>query len=149
MVDRRGREIRLPDSKNDQPRTLPLMGDLAAIVERRWADRVVGDRLIPWVFHHPNGRPVAPTTLRKWWRAAREGAGHPTLLFHDLRRSAVRNLIRAGVTEPVAMSISGHRSPSVFRRYNITTVDDQRRALAATQAYVAAKQKPLSRREQR
>jgi hypothetical protein len=50
-------------------------------------------------------------------------------------------MIRAGVTEPVAMSISGHRSAAIFRRYNITSGDDQRRALSSTQAYVAARRR--------
>ena len=45
-------------------------------------------------------------------------------------------MIRAGVSEPVAMSISGHRSVGIFRRYNITTTADQRRALVQTQEYV-------------
>ncbi len=138
VVDRRAQEIRLPDTKNGQPRILALTGELGRVIERRWARRIVGSRMVPWVFHHRGGQPVAPTTLRGWWRNAAAVAGHPGLIFHDLRRSGVRNMIRAGVTEPVAMSISGHRSAAIFRRYNITSVDDQRRALAATQAYVAA-----------
>jgi hypothetical protein len=44
-----------------------------------------------------------------------------------------------GLSEPVAMSISGHRSVGVFRRYNITTIADQRRALLQTQEYVDAR----------
>lgn len=73
----------------------------------------------------------------------RDGRGRPPgfdgTIVHDLRRSVIRNMIRAGVSEPVAMSISGHQSAAIFRRYNITSVDDQRRALAATQAYAAAR----------
>jgi integrase len=138
-VDRRSHEIRLADTKNDRPRLLPLAGELTKLVERRWRRRVVGDRIARWVFHHRGGRSVSPTVLRKWWRAATAAAGHPGLIFHDLRRSAVRNMIRARVSEPVAMSISGHQSAAIFRRYNITSVDDQRRALAATQAYAAGR----------
>ncbi len=136
IVDRRAGEVRLADSKNDEPRSLPLEGELARIIDRRWAARVVGRRIVPRVFHHRGGRAVAETTLRGWWRDAAIGAGYPGLVFHDLRRSGIRNMIRAGVSEPVAMSISGHRSVGIFRRYNITTTADQRRALVQTQEYV-------------
>jgi integrase len=68
----------------------------------------------------------------------------PGLLFHDLRRSAVREMDRAGVRQTVAMKITGHKTSSMWRRYRITSVEEVRDALALTQTAIRAQQDQAS-----
>jgi integrase len=82
-------------------------------------------RVIPHVFHRSGRRIV---TMAKSWRTACTRAGVPGRLLHDLRRSAVRNLERAGVPRSVAMRMVGHKTESVYRRYAIVSEADLREA---------------------
>jgi integrase len=68
--------------------------------------------------------------FRGAWKEACKTAGVPDLKLHDLRRTAVRNIRRAGVPQVVRMRITGHRTDSMERRYNIVDVDDIRSAKA-------------------
>ena len=137
-VDRVGGRITLrrEHSKNGEPGVLPLVGELAVLVERRWRAREYqavggGSALSPYVFHR-DGRPVGD--FRKAWATACQAAGVSGTLFHDLRRSDVRNMDRAGVSQTVAMALNGHKTASVYRRYRIVAESDLRDALARTQA---------------
>jgi len=120
------------DAKTGRGRVLVLVGPLRAIVERRVAARRLDCELI----FHRDGRAVVE--FRKAWSTALKRAGLRGVLFHDLRRSAIRNMIRAGVTQTVAMKISGHTTDAVFRRYDITSETDIRDAITRTSKYVSA-----------
>ena len=85
-------------------------------------DRLKSEGVIcPFVFHR-DGRPIK--NLRWAWRTACEAAGVPGMLIHDFRRTAVRNLVRAGVPDTVSMRLTGHKTRSIFSRYDITSEAD-------------------------
>jgi integrase len=114
-VDLAGGVVRLSPSrsKTKAGRILPISKPLAAVLERRTKRRQKADVL---VFKRDG------VTVRQWkvaWGTACRRAEVPGRLFHDCRRTAARNLIRAGVPERVAMLLTGHKTRSVFDRYNI------------------------------
>jgi integrase len=132
--------LRHESSKTREGRVLALGGELwNAIVKQRAAreyenpDKTIG--VSSYVFHH-KGEPIGD--IRKSWDAACGKANVGGKLFHDLRRTAVRNMVRAGVTERVAMAISGHKTRATFDRYNIVDEADLRKAMERTQAYLSA-----------
>jgi integrase len=137
-LDHRRVTLRAEHSKNGETRVLVLTGALLALMERRWAARSyetqTGTALSTFVFHRRGQRLV---DIRTPWATACAKAGVPGLLLHDLRRSAVRNMMKSGqVDQAVAMKISGHKTDSVFRRYRIVDEDDIEQALVATEASV-------------
>jgi len=72
--------------------------------------------------------------MRKTWDPLVKAAGLPGLLLHDFRRSAVRNMVRRGIPQKTARTISGHKSDSIFSRYNIVSEDDIRDAAKKIEA---------------
>ena len=104
-------------TKNRKGLVLPLVGRLREIVEERRALALHDGRLVPQVFHI-DGRPFAAGTGRRPWGRATTAVGLPGLRFHDLRHSALTNLVEAGASQEEAMAVSGHADPAVFQRYS-------------------------------
>lgn len=110
------------NTKNKKPTIFPLapFPELGATLETRWNAR---KDLIPYVFHI-EGRRVRRETCQKWWEKTRERAGLPGLIIHDLRRTAVRDLLRQGWAKSDIKNMCGIKTDSIFDRYNITTEED-------------------------
>jgi integrase len=130
QVNPSARSIRLEPgtTKNDEGRevsmTLPVRVLLTQCVQGKAPD--------DYVFTRENGKPVRD--FRGSWASACKTANVPGLLFHDLRRTAARNLRRAGVAEGVIMKIGGWKTRSVFERYAIVSQSDIRDAMAKLEA---------------
>ncbi len=136
-VDTEGHALRLrpENSKSKKGRVLPLRGELAEIIKRAEELRIPE---CSFVFHR-FGRQVG--LFRKSWATACTAAGLGAMLVHDLRRTAVRNLIRAGVSEKTAMSVTGHKTRAIFDRYDIVTEDDMATAIERVGNHLSAQPK--------
>lgn len=111
-------------TKNDEGRMFAFTEKLRAVLEQQWAKREALKKLghiCPWIFHR-NGKPIRE--FRRSWKTACLLAGVPGRIPHDFRRTAVRNLVRAGIPERIAMQMTGHKTRSVFERYNIVSEGD-------------------------
>lgn len=126
-------------AKTGKARAIPVAEDptLAAIVKRRREARVPGSLLI---FHNGRGGKIGDFWLT--FARACKRADIKNRTFHDLRRTAVRNMIRAGVARDVAKRISGHETDGIFSRYNITDERDLAEALALRAVY---EKRPIQR----
>jgi integrase len=106
QVDFKAEVVRIEagTTKNGEGRTVFMTAELKDLLEDQWAMTMAFERqagqIIPWVFHR-NGKPIRSFNVA--WQGAWERAGPPGRLFRDFRRTAVRNMVRAGIPERVAM----------------------------------------------
>ncbi|HXW14064.1 MAG TPA: site-specific integrase [Terriglobia bacterium] len=129
------------ETKNSEGRTLPIVeGQMLDTLRDLKAERDRNASNETRVFLNVDEKPLQYHHLRKDWDDACVRAGIPGLLFHDLRRSAVRNLRRAGASQTVARQFSGHKTNSVFDRYNISDFYDLKDAAAKLRRFLRKEQ---------
>jgi integrase len=122
QVNLKTAEVTLPwtQTKNSSPLTLPLSAELRSTLKKPG-------------FHSGNEPVFDATNFRKEWIKATKAAKLPEIVPHDLRRSAVRNMRKVGVSESVAMKISGHKTRAIFLRYDIVDNSDIHAAMKAVE----------------
>ena len=127
-------------SANDEGREASMTEAVATLLKAC----IIGKQADDFVFTRSDGKPVRD--FRRTWANACESAGCSGLLVHDLRRTAARNLRRAGIAEGVIMKIGGWRTRSVFERYAIVDQTDIRAAMRkleeAENGYISATVEP-------
>jgi integrase len=148
QVDRAAGVVRLDPgaTKNGEGRVLPYAEheELAALFDAQWREHErlkEADKICPFVFHRYADR---IRSFRGAWTAACDTAGCPGRIPHDFRRSAVRNLVRAGIPENTAMQLTGHKTRSIFDRYHIVSEPDLRAAVAKLGTLTVSGQSPRS-----
>ncbi len=164
-IDDDDTEMILPGkfTKNKEKLKLPLTGERGEIILRRREARSIPGQIPAGLVFHKEGKPVKQFRLE--WIAACCAAGQGRMvcpkcggvatkptprckcshcrvnmkyegrIFHDFRRTAARDMIRAGVPQRIAMLITGHKTASIFDRYDIGDSEDLRLALATTDVY--------------
>jgi integrase len=136
QVDWHGRVVRLDPgtTKNREGRSFPFTVALESLLtdQKHEHDRLKEEgRIVPFVFHR-DGKPIRD--FRSAFEAACKAAGCPGRIPHDFRRTAVRNLERAGVPRSAAMAMVGHKTEAIYRRYAIVDASALREAAAKIDA---------------
>ena len=120
--------VRQTTTKNGEPDTIPLVGELLRLMAGLWEARGP----CPYVFHY-RGQPIGK--FQATFKRAATRAGLPDRLFHDLRRTVATDLEEAGVPRSVAMRITGHKTEQHYNRYRIVNTDNVRQGMAALGTY--------------
>ena len=125
-------------TNNNDGRVFPFTAELRDVLEAQHAEHLRLKKagvITPLVFWRMAAekrggekKPHPIISFGKVWKIACREAGCPGKIPHDLRRTAVRNFVRNGIAERVAMQLTGHKTPSVFQRYNIVSGSDLRDA---------------------
>jgi integrase len=137
QVDWKANLIRLEkrQTKGKQARNAPLYGELRVWLDMAYADPKRGQTIVSW-----QGVKISETKTS--WKKACARAGVPDLYVHDLRRTAISNMINgASIPEKTAMLISGHKTRSILDRYNIVVERDIHVAGRRMEAYLAEQEK--------
>jgi integrase len=135
--------LEVGDTKNDEGRTVYLDEELSVLFARLKEERKSKKAVLPWVFTNEAGKEPLKE-FRGAWENACKTAEIGKRLFHDFRRTAVRNMVRAGIPERVAMMVSGHKTRSVFDRYNIVSDTDLKIAASKQEAYLKTQMTTVS-----
>ena len=139
QVDRHEGIVRLEacDSKNAEARTLYLDEELKNVLNHQWSLRKKSRKILPYVFLNDYGTDRIKRFDKALKKACRE-AEISVKIFHDFRRTAVRNMVHSGIPERVAILVSGHKTRSIFDRYNIVNDEDLKFAAERHAAYLQA-----------
>jgi integrase len=146
-VDLRAGVVRLDagTTKNNEGRSFYVTADLRTVLQAQ-LDALAALKekgsICPWVFHRADGGQIKD--FRDAWEKATVAAGHPGKILHDFRRTAVRNLERAGVPRSTAMAMVGHKTESIYRRYAIVDEQMHREAAAKLDTWNATQQEAPS-----
>lgn len=154
--------LKAGETKNGEARTVYLDDELKELFQQQWKNRKLNEKLTPYVFPNSSGTGKIVNLRKAWNSACREsglGYGYAITvkyvqkystnlpagpIFHDFRRTAVRNMVRSGIPERVAMMISGHKTRSVFDRYNIVSDADLKAAAVKQQVYLESQMGTIS-----